>query len=1359
MLTWLLDAQLPDGQRSTLALRTSVESTWARVAGEVLDFVIPDGKHLYLTSSGDTGFARPPETTPFALQPGAAYVLAANVTRTGGSAAVWLIEYDQQQRLRHRVRELRSPQLTLAWTTHPELVSWRLAVRLAGTGQLRWGPLVVQTGTAGQTPRPPPEQTRPLRSGPQGRFARPSIFFDPSGYRAYTERHHRFYDHRGPDWYAPVVRRLQGCRRVLDVGCGPGLLLQALGQAGVGYALGLERDPEFLAACRARGVLVRAHDLNLPFPFLVSDDFDGVVAHHSLDYLAPIAIRGVLRECHRVLKGDGLLVIASRCDGAASGDPTRTVPLHAALLQQFLTEAGFEALEVSTRDRCLSALARRPTTRARWPRRRVHLRSGVELHPWGERRALLAPQADTWDNASNRDFVVLGDAAKREVRHDGQLVAYFTGYHVEGGATERAVCRAVSTDGRTWLRSPELPVLRGGACGATDEGGVAAGSVLRLPAGARATYVMYYSPRAADGQWPGIARAWSHDGISWEKEPGLVLSTAAYPGLRHLALADVIQTSDGRWLMHCEGWLSAAGWAVFQARSDDGLRWERTRPEPILDPRDISWGRAHAANPKCVEPWPGQFLLGFNAAGDALEFQLGLAESRDALRWHLVAVDPVVCTRGGEYRVESMFMTVDGWRDGRQRLYFFAAASRHTHVSSRLLTAEADPDSGWVDAPWQTDRPGRYRISAAGLCAEPGPRSTEHALAQHVDVTGELQCSLRIRGGGGDGGGATLEWGSDACRWVVGIDTSGRCTIDGVVVQGANPTAKSIAACLRVLRPLSPGPEFTLQAWHDDALVLEHQGHMPFTPRRLTVALAAAPDGQPMVVDHCDLWQPEARAVEAGGDAQMYMGSGVADDPLLPDVDAAQLARVLEQHAIGRALVMPYGAARRRDGFDQIHELARQRPGQVYPLLRLRPLPDPQDAEHQFQVDQLELLWQMGRMYGLKFHMASDERPAPGVLEWLEQRQALSLWHVAVRPDLDWLNENVLARYTFPVLLSHFGGYPLDRERYARAIALLDRFDQLYLVSSAVWFRAYLEEAIRRHPHRILFGSDFPAVDPSAARATVERLAVSETAKALVLSENLRFLTDRAAWFRWQALQQVEQLRFPPVPATPDDVVKQGFQVVPPGEFPPTEFDAAKDFWSQYEVKPWYQAAKPWARLLADLVADLQPDSVLEFGCNVGRNLAAIAATNPGVRLAGIDINREAVEVGRRETGLDLRYGDERTLAAEEGGAFDLVFTVSVLDHIADIRDVCRALVRCARQYLFLLEVTLPVEGKVLYHLDHRARELRATTGASYSWDVAKYLRSEPRLRRLDARPCYLHNAMLGPYYWSYLAFLDPNVA
>jgi len=71
-------------------------------------------------------------------------------------------------------------------------------------------------------------------------------------------------------------------------------------------------------------------------------------------------------------------------------------------------------------------------------------------------------------------------------------------------------------------------VLLPGPGGAFDEAGVAAGSVIALDQGP-APYVLYYSGRMRNGDWPGIGLAFSADSVHWTKQVGPIISAADYP--------------------------------------------------------------------------------------------------------------------------------------------------------------------------------------------------------------------------------------------------------------------------------------------------------------------------------------------------------------------------------------------------------------------------------------------------------------------------------------------------------------------------------------------------------------------------------------------------------------------------------------------------------------------------------------------------------------------------------------------------------------------------------------------------------------------------------------------------------------
>ena len=60
---------------------------------------------------------------------------------------------------------------------------------------------------------------------------------------------------------------------------------------------------------------------------------------------------------------------------------------------------------------------------------------------------------------------------------------------------------------------------------------------------------------------------------------------------------------------------------------------------------------------------------------------------------------------------------------------------------------------------------------------------------------------------------------------------------------------------------------------------------------------------------------------------------------------------------------------------------------------------------------------------------------------------------------------------------------------------------------------------------------------------------------------------------------------------------------------PTEESDKAKDFWRGFETLhlPYGNVGPPHARTLCKLIAATEPNSVYEFGCNVGRNLKLLS--------------------------------------------------------------------------------------------------------------------------------------------------------
>lgn len=220
-----------------------------------------------------------------------------------------------------------------------------------------------------------------------------------------------------------------------------------------------------------------------------------------------------------------------------------------------------------------------------------------------------------------------------------------------------------------------------------------------------------------------------------------------------------------------------------------------------------------------------------------------------------------------------------------------------------------------------------------------------------------------------------------------------------------------------------------------------------------------------------------------------------------------------------------------------------------------------------------------------------------------------------------------------------------------------------------------------------------------------------------------------------------------PVSYCPEMADTSPFAVQPVEQFADSEAKDAKSYWSSLPVPDFYkQPQTHWSKFMVQEILKLKPNSVLEFGCNVGRNLAALRECEPRLTLRGVDINAEAVAFGRQERGLDLSQADETFLQGQPNDAFDVVFTVSVLDHLPNPKPILAEMVRVARIAVLLLEPNLGEEGKVFKNAQSAGEIAPEATPYSYSWDYSRL--AVDMAVNISKQHYPLTGTLLGPYYW-----------
>jgi len=105
---------------------------------------------------------------------------------------------------------------------------------------------------------------------------------------------------------------------------------------------------------------------------------------------------------------------------------------------------------------------------------------------------------------------------------------------------------------------------------------------------------------------------------------------------------------------------------------------------------------------------------------------------------------------------------------------------------------------------------------------------------------------------------------------------------------------------------------------------------------------------------------------------------------------------------------------------------------------------------------------------------------------------------------------------------------------------------------------------------------------------------------------------------------------------------------------------------------------RKFARICALVREQLPCEAFLDAGCGDGRYLAALEAELPA-RVAGVDISERILETARaRVPRADLRQANLESLPFDDG-AFDLVLSSQVIEHVVDADAALRELARVLR--------------------------------------------------------------------------------
>ena len=83
-------------------------------------------------------------------------------------------------------------------------------------------------------------------------------------------------------WLKPYANMFKRCKKVLDIGCGPGVFLELLKENGI-ESIGIDIDPLMVEICLEKGLKAQVGEAHIVEKY--KEEFDGIHLGHIIEHM------------------------------------------------------------------------------------------------------------------------------------------------------------------------------------------------------------------------------------------------------------------------------------------------------------------------------------------------------------------------------------------------------------------------------------------------------------------------------------------------------------------------------------------------------------------------------------------------------------------------------------------------------------------------------------------------------------------------------------------------------------------------------------------------------------------------------------------------------------------------------------------------------------------------------------------------------------------------------------------------------------------------------------------------------------------------------------------------------------------